>query len=129
MCFYVDAENPVEMVAATDIPCFKVLKHDMRGAICAPIQHCFFYFRSISLRRRRRVRSILNPSEVERYGTIDEGLHSYSTYDKAYKSSYGYCVHRAYIPKGARYWYNSESEEYVSDRLVVTRKKISIQSE
>lgn len=129
MCFYVDAENPVEMVAATDIPCFKVLLHDIMGAKRAPVCCRFYYFRAFSLRRRRRVRSNLNTSEIEKYGTIDEGLHSYSTYDKAYKSSYGYCVHRAYIPKGARYWYNSESEEYVSDRLVVTRKKISIQSE
>lgn len=126
MCFTIDREYPEEMVADKDIPCFKILERRSDGSLRAPIFVSFVYFRRFSFRSKRKVRSRLDLSDVERYGKIDVGLHSHSTKPKPeqYHDIFGAQVHDAYIPKGARYWYSSVRNEYVSNKLVVMRSKI-----
>jgi len=126
MCFIIDREYPEEMVADKDIPCFKILERCSGGSLRAPIFVSFVYFSRFSFRSKRKVRSRLDLSDVERYGRIDVGLHSHSTKPKTeqYHDIFGAHVHDAYIPKGARYWYNPHRGEYVSDKLVVSRRRV-----
>lgn len=74
MCFILDRENPREMTADRDIPCFKVLMRHSNGALRAPIFSEFVYFRAMSLRRKREVRSELDTLGAEICGIIEKGL-------------------------------------------------------
>lgn len=49
---------------------------------------------------------------------VEEGYHSYSTFNKAYNHVYrGYAVFEFIIPSGATYFYNATHEEYVSSYI------------
>jgi hypothetical protein len=52
-------------------------------------------------------------------GSINVGLHSYSTLNKAKNSWGGNLVVECTIPEGAKYFFNPNSKEYVSDYIVI----------
>ena len=55
---------------------------------------------------------------------IDEGYHSYSTYSAAEDSCWTIeDVFELYIPVGARYYYNPEDNQYVSNKIVFPKIK------
>lgn len=132
MCFRISQKYPCEMIADRRIRCYKVLSVDSQGRLTAPIFSFCVYFNRFSMRRKKEMRSKLDVEVSQNlYGpprTIETGLHSFSTYSQAYGMNRTLTdkgrIYKAYIPKGATYWYNPTHNEYVSDRLVVTRRRL-----
>ena len=58
---------------------------------------------------------------------INKGLHSYTTYSKAQKENFlqGAEIVRCIIPKGAKYYYNPDYKEYVSNYLIIGKKQVN----
>lgn len=54
--------------------------------------------------------------------TIDEGLHSYSEQMDRYGNFLYDVVCACVIPAGSKYYFNPDTKEYVSNRLIVLKK-------
>ena len=53
-------------------------------------------------------------------GIINEGFHTYKTTNSTPRFIHpSQNIHEAYIPKGARYYYDPMWKEYVSDEIVI----------
>ena len=117
MCFTVHKDYPNQLIAETDIKCYKFLQPSRSNSykIISPIQHAI-YFKNILHRKITKKISEFGIENNRYHGIeINEGLHSYS------EPKIGY--YKAIIPKGTPYYYDPRADEYVSLVLKVYRKK------
>jgi len=130
MCFTISQSYPNEMIASNRIPCYKVLYRRYYGTIVAPVYSATVYFGRFFPLWRKKIQSAIEFGLST--NKIEAGLHSFSTYPMAHSAAASFAglwggqyeTYRAYIPKGARYWYNPHRGEYVSDKLVVSRRRV-----
>jgi hypothetical protein len=126
MCFIILPNHLHVKIAKRDIPCYKVLTITSWNKSLESPYYDEIYFAN----------GDTHPviKEVEEFGfnwnhiKIEEGLHSYSTYNKAKLAGRQFykTIHKAIIPKGTEYYYNSIEKEYVSLKLKVWKKNIKI---
>ena len=125
MCFYVKKYQR-KLVATEAITCYKIVKdHDEYGVFISQFRN-FLYKLNTLYHSKIGVRNIKS-ADINNRGynhVINEGLHSYSTYEKAvFRMFWRYeVICEAIIPKGAEYYYNNKREEYVSNKLILTKE-------
>jgi hypothetical protein len=125
MCFSVKIKENEVLIAKRTITCWKVVNPKGRGNYISywqsfEYENGFHYYNeNFPKTKKVRVRNLSG-----------EGIHSYSTLDRAKKNVYSYrslVIIRCEIPKGASYVKNSEDEEYISSDLIVRgRQRVSI---
>lgn len=124
MCFIIEESNSKERIAEENIECFKVLLPTNFGGTISAFRGHPYHINKFLFPCRKKVSELIVEREMFS-GIINEGLHSYSSLQAAQERySKPYNIFVAYIPKGAKYYYNSFDEEYVSTELVVTTKRI-----
>ena len=122
MCFNIHREYREERIASKDIVCYKRLQDTFeftrsgsrKKILDSPYMHHSYVMNQLY--------SI--PSLKKIYGDINEGFHMYTTKEKADKHWVFYSVntYRCVIPQGASYYINPESQECVSNQLIIKRK-------
>ena len=113
MCFRIDSNYPKKLIATEDIVCYKILVP--RGSWESPVQEATYKIGKLK-------RSYIGWT-TRSMGVINHGLHSYSTLEVAkYYKNYGKVVFESIIPKGAKYFYNEQKAEYVSNKLIVKKQ-------
>ena len=126
MCFYI-SKNPKysnEKIARKDIPILKVLRREGHTFL-APYMAAFKYFDD-----RTKKQEIKYSTQLSRIITVQhtiwdrscitDGFHSYTTDYQINTDNY---IVNAYIPKGAKYYFNPYYKEYVSNEIVIYTAK------
>ena len=125
MCFNIDENDKNEKIATENIHCYKILEYSKEYNFVGYFKIDYIYFADSTLDK-----TVLHESEL----FIDDGsdtcisigLHScILTPNIKTQMSIdcpGYVV-EAYIPKGAKYYMNADTNEYVSNKLVVYTAK------
>lgn len=128
MCFTIHTKHPKEKIAKKDIKCYKILDHFNKRTIKSPMQN-YIYFKKDKYNKSKIIK--INGLYLNQlYGArtyIDRGLYSFSSLKKAHSYSrryYYWKIHLAIIPKGAKYYFNPETHEYVSTELITYHKTI-----
>ena len=145
MCFVIDRLFPYERVATEDMMCWKLLHQRMGQAsylFKSPYRnytYCFKYSNTVKQpdgfkfefgETTIATTGLTEIIKKEIVKTIDKGFHSYSIrpyleFDSMFYSEMwkgvGKCVIQMVIPKGAKYYYNSERNEFVSDELTYVK--------
>jgi hypothetical protein len=123
MCFFIHQDHREVKIATEDIVCYKTLLESLSdGTIRSP------YLNKLYFKKADTHPKIL---KEDFFGIlwnheIHTGLHSYSTANAAFNyTRYGYTIHKAVIPKGTEYYYNSRDNEYVSLKLKVWKKNLN----
>ena len=122
MCFRVSTNGKYKrkQIATENIPIYKALSrcgHVFTGRY----QSLFNYFDDRTKKNEILIHNDLRKSDY--FNTIEIGLHSCSTIDRAkFHADNNYIV-LGYIPIGAEYYYNPVMEEYVSNKLVIYTAK------
>jgi hypothetical protein len=114
MCFYIDKKNcPKAKIAEKDIKVYKQMTIEGKRFI-SPCR-CFYY------KPNKVYSSILDydQSYFPLAITIITGFHSYSTLEKGRIRQWSGVIALCefIIPKGSEYYYNSNKEEYVSNKI------------
>lgn len=143
MCFYIDKLHPEEQIATENITCYKILKPKQtkfdkflhRKKIVAPLWDNYIYWVANKKTPAEILKKHIGELKIDCTinQRIEEGLHSIATLDaaKSYRSEFlsyahhnpeNWRIYEAYIPKGSKYYYNSEEKEYVSNEIVVKTK-------
>lgn len=122
MCFEIHKKYLNVQIAKKDITCYKILNKEDDGII-ASIVYDEVYFKKggSSEYVNKEVKEFsFNTDRTE----INSGLHTYSSYVLAHhKAKYhNKQMHKCIIPKGTKYYYNPDDQEYVSLKLKVFRK-------
>ena len=119
MCFFISDNKKYcnEKIARKDIPVIKMMKRT-EHAFSAPFRPNFKYFDDRTKKTTVQFYSYLG---INSSGNIHEGLHSYAL-NMTNRRQYRYYT-EAYIPKGAKYYYNPSDKEYVSTSLVIYTDK------
>ena len=122
MCFYIHDDFKKVRIAEEDIPVHKGLD--------SADYHAGEKWKS-SWQNTPVLLSTLMTSDLEkpakrpingkRVLSINIGLHSIHPKGHYFMSE---CTFKAYIPKGAKYYHNPSTREYVSDKLFITDEKI-----
>ena len=127
MCFYVK-KHQRKQIAENDIKCWKLLRENDYGNSCFLVSE-FYDFRYVLNKLYEEKLKIKKLEPYERLDNNDynrvirQGLHSYSSYDKAkYGSHFLLKIYSAIIPKGAEYYYNKKHQEYVSTQIIITKE-------
>lgn len=124
MCFYIHKDYPNELIAKRDIECFKIL------ATYPGVPETYsLFFDAIYFKKGGSSEYVTK--QVKRFtfetidcDTINEGLHSYSTFIQAKNKKTSGKIYKCIIPKGTKYYYNPVKKEYVSLKLKAYRKPI-----
>ena len=116
MCFTIDKNHKKPITAKMDIECYKAVLVDEKTA------HRNFVYSPNTLYKQNKFWALKNfISGTILDNSINEGFHSYYNLNKA-KRCYGYSDYykmiKCIIPKGAKYFKNPETEEYVSNQLI-----------
>lgn len=117
MCFFISDLFKDEITADKDILCWKIVTSDFK----LMFQHNQLYDKFTTYYVKDFDSGVITSLKKSYYGLIYEGIHSYSIiserdyYDLDYyvntvRRNLIYCV----IPKGEKYYYNSNAGEYVS---------------
>lgn len=138
MCFYIPKKRFLSWltnrnhyqsakIASTDIPCFKVLSlvsYPDEPYYESPVQGEKYFDKNCGV---DTVEKTDNCELLNRFGAIYEGLHTYSTYDRAESRRWSIeFIFNCVIPKGTRYYYNKIDQEYVSEKIIVSTQPIEI---
>lgn len=108
MCFIIHTTQPYsdEQTANADIVVYKVIQSCNRS-----LHLDFQYAPNLSYRLRKKLK-------VVRSDSIDKGFHSYSSFAKAKRRVFHHWkAVKFIIPKGAKYYYNPDHDEYVSSSI------------
>ena len=123
MCFYIHPDYPDAMIADKDIPVKKVLHEIMRvipngkytiingtGIMQSPIYREIYFNKNyhLSCTKHEKIMVYLD--------IIEQGLHSFSV-EKGLKDSLN--IYDGIIPYGTKYYFNPDSLEYASEKLIV----------
>lgn len=115
MCFTVHDKHPFPKISFFNKRCYKVviIRNDI-------IYSFYMDYKYILNKKMRRVK--LRPF----IGLINSGYHSYSNFNKAHCMSMSSRLKEAriiecVIPRFSKYYYNPETEEYVSSSIIVKR--------
>ena len=130
MCFIVHSKHPNAKIAGRNIACYKRLAHWSIG-LSSPVEDCI-WCKSEELNIKGSIHKVGRLYKSTCADKIHVGFHSYSTKEKAIEYSREMDtsdveIFISYIPKGARYYYNPNTEEYVSNELTITNKTINWQ--
>lgn len=108
MCFIIHDNHPKEKIANRDIVCYKCLWDNFRS----PYRYKLYKLNKL-YRSHITIDTLCG-------STITRGLHSYSYKRFAIRQmgSYGILV-KGIIPKGSKYYYNSDRHEYVSNQIIL----------
>ena len=115
MCFYIDNNHKRRKTAKEDIICYKVMYNFFSNE---NIFHSMF-------KNYRYVLGELVTSKLQQpnCGDINQGLHSYTTTQKAhYWSGHKHVIIKCVIHKGAKYYYSEVDKEYVSNKIITIKK-------
>lgn len=129
MCFIIDKKHKKEKIASKNIICYKILEMKnikIKGIFSSPYQKFIYNF-------KEKTHYIANTNKLLKIDNQDynnniiiyNGLHSYSTIKNAelHKNNLSLIyddkveIFECIIPKGTKYYYNSERKEYVSLEL------------
>jgi len=118
MCFYVDENHTDLRIAKKDITCYKYMY--FRGKKWITPYQAFIYEPGILVTVNTGWRA-LNKRGCSQ---INKGLHSHSTRKEAVHNmdSSEHILIECIIPKGAKYFYSKENEEYVSNQLIAVKR-------
>ena len=131
MCFHIHPSHKEKKRATKDIVVYKLLRKNSDEIknyckLCnRPIPQTewvtLFQYTDVNFNELKRAKFSYNS-----FRDIEEGLHSYSTINKAkcYCFSVNKKVFKSIIPKGAYYYYNPNTEEYVSTQLLIKEKQL-----
>ena len=117
MCFYIHKDYPKAMIAKKDIKVYKTLMRDGADYI-APVYPMIY--KAGKLYKASMVK--IKPDDYSEQEVINEGLHSFSTFTAGLYEAQGRKLFLFIIPKGSKYYYNSDCEEYVSNKIIWTGK-------
>jgi len=131
MCFHIHRRHREEKIASRDITCYKKLTIEFYSLTNKPIiiskeSLPTIKFRTpfrdapVSLYKSPLKTAIIKvvPSPFTLENRIENGLHSYSSIRKAMSATYKReVIVKCTIPKGSKYYYNPENQEYVSNQL------------
>ena len=120
MCFTIHTSYSEPLIAEQDIKCYKNLSHYPKGDIYSPYRSEQYFSKKnkVSFTIKEVDYFYIDTSFILSY--ISEGLHSYSTSQRAKQDLDKWDkTHLAIIPKGTKYYYNPEDNEYVSLKLKV----------
>ena len=119
MCLQTYHKNPY--TANKDIVVYKILLKSFFGEIVSPYLGFVYKLRTL-YSTSLSVRQSLYSNKLY---LIDEGLHAYTSIDKAEKEITYFSranIYRCIIPKGSLYYVNEKDNEIVSNQLIVKRK-------
>ena len=127
MCFHKHSEHPIVKTAGRTIVCYKRLTSSHDGKVLfSPYQNSQYKIGEVRKMEYNFASKpfIKNSSTFRmRKNEINKGLHSYSEHSKAlWNKSSSESIYKCYIPKGAKYWYNPDRQEYVATQLIVKEK-------
>ena len=112
MCFYKNSSSERAKTAKKNIQCFKVLQRNGKSLI-----QDFKY--DLSKTKIYSVKKFTHDDD-----SINQGFHSYSTLTQAkWRDGCGWFVKPFIIPKGTKYYYNKDREEYVSLAIKYVKMK------
>lgn len=124
MTFIISKNSPNTRVkiANKDIECYKTLELSYKGNIVSLYSYDVYFNKGES--KDFVLKEIKQLYVNKRDNSIENGLSSCSVYRRAqYYKSKAYIkerfIYAGIIPKGSRYYYNPDTEEYVSDKLIV----------
>jgi hypothetical protein len=128
MCFYVqEGKNSTSKVATKDIKCYKVFNRsecygNQYGSYVRSYYQSFLYKVGVLY----ELDGYINPIKNFWDATIDVGLHSYSTLNKAKEQGWREyrVIYECIIPKGSTYYYNDRHCEYVSDQIIIVKRHV-----
>lgn len=117
MCFVIHFNHEKIKKAEKDIVCYKLIHK--KGRFYKSIYQGFIYEPGECYYENNMKKNYMN--------CIHEGFHSYKTYSKAEHENniFGVEIIRCIIPEGAKYYYNPEYKEYVSNYLIIGKKPIN----
>jgi len=124
MCFYVqEGKNSTPKVATKDIKCYKIfLKSECYGNQYGLYVRSYYQSFIYKLGVLYELDGYIDPIKNYWDTTIEVGLHSYTTLDRA-KSEIGAwegkVIYECIIPKGSTYYHNDKHNEYVSDQIII----------
>lgn len=119
MCLQTYRKNPY--TANKNIVVYKILLKSFFGKIVSPYWDFVYKLRTL-YSTSLSVRQSLYSNKLY---LIDEGLHAYTSIDKAEKEIISFkraYIYRCIIPKGSLYYINKKDNEIVSNQLIVKRK-------
>lgn len=142
MCFYINPDNKEVKIADKDIPCWKVLKRrKCAKSFRSPIHDHKVFKKDVVNKKVELLPIFYNRPKIagtipcanggiiiHTLGVIDQGYHSYSKRSiatKAWKNElrfdfdYIYKIAKFIIPKGTKYYYNPDFNEYVSETIIL----------
>ncbi len=120
MCFHLKNDNDKKRIAKKNITCYKVLGVSDRGNLIS--EHRSFRYKPGILYKSRIGKPHYSSGFC--YYFIDRGRHSYSNYIEAKKNcGYYQIIYMCIIPKGSEYYYNPDDCEYVSNQIIVKKRK------
>lgn len=126
MCFRIHQDHPTIKTARKDIVCYKRFSRDFykTNKIFKSPYYDFKYEpgeRYYEDNFVNKTTSAINLNWTE----LGTGLHSYSSLQEAKWSVYdSEILVRCVIPEGAKYMYNPDRHEYISDYLIIGKKPI-----
>lgn len=130
MCFVIEEGNENPLIAEEDIPCWKRVYPYWDGSGVVPDKwtahfQCFVYEKGkeyqqpepLKVSLHRGIWRPINP--ISYIYAIDDGFHSYISWEEAQARSTGsYCI-ACTIPKGATYYKNVAEGHYVSTHIKI----------
>lgn len=126
MCFFIHNVHKKVKIAEKPIRCWKRFdkwKEKNKWTYCSPYKGTEYQKNTLYYAKLDRVKRV----EVIT-ARISKGIHSYSTRTEARKyKEWDEVIIECTIPVGAKYYYNPEDEQYVSDHLYIGKiDKINI---
>jgi hypothetical protein len=127
MCFFTHPKHLNVKVAKKDITCYKICEK-VRGSN----QHIYkvrSYIREFEYITEKLYQDLDVFKNIKvyngTYSTIRKGYHSYSNNDKMNYFLYKDSLHlKCTIPKGSLYYYNPDSQEYVSNQIIIHKQYV-----
>lgn len=142
MCFYINPHNQKVKIANEDISCWKVLKRrKCAKSFRSPIHDHKVFKKNVDNKKVELLPIFYNGPKIAStipwanggiiicvIGIINQGYHSYSKRSIATKTwktelrsdfDYIYKVAKFIIPKGTKYFYNPDYNEYVSETIIL----------
>lgn len=121
MCFTIHVDHPKSKVATTPIKCYKVVTKPIThgGPYSAEMQ--YFFYTPGKLYKTPFTKGIIDKRNIYR------GFHSFTSRYAAneWRGSGNEVIKEFVIPKGARYYYNPVSKQYVSNRIKMVKSSKS----
>ena len=118
MCFVIHSDYKEPLIADKDITCYKVLEEEKEKLNSPFLGEVYFIKNEEETEVTKEVPKFLLCDQEK----ITEGLHS--TLESALILDFSREVYKAIIPKGTKYYYNPDDNEYVSLKLTVYKERI-----